>query len=768
NSGTVISSPLVINTDINGTARNSTTPDMGAYEFTYTVFIVTNSSSSPVCSGSSLNLFSNPGLAISPSFSWKDPLNAIISTLQNPTVTAMAGNYTVTVTDINGCASAPVATTVTLYSTPVTSIRYTGTPYCTHAGTANITFSGTTGGTFSSTAGLTLNASTGAVTLAGSADGIYKVTYTITGGCSIYYDSAFITINTLGKWLGTVSTDWNNASNWPCGVIPTGTNNVIIAGGLPYYPVIGTGTSAINNLTVQSGGSLTVDQSVLQIAGTINNSGIFDVQNGTIEMNGTSLQTIPANSFTANKIKNLIISNHVNLAGEDSLTGVLSFGDVDSRTFSTGGFLTLKSSAARTAMVADLTNNDVNTGNQVLGDVSVERYIPPVKKWRFLTVPTSTNQTVKAAWQEGCDSNHNCLVNYGTQITGAAGLAGGFDLYTATPSMKSYDSVTNSWVGIPNTNAALINNLSNNTIAYMVFVRGDRTATTFTSPVTPTVLRTKGVIKQNDQAVITISAPATAFTAVGNPYPSRIDLRRMTPSPTLASKIYVWDPLATIGSAYGLGAYQTLTFDGSDFTVTPGGGSYGAPTNQDPNYIESGSAFFVGGNASPYNITFKEDIKPSVSNLISLPARLKQNIEANLFINANGAAVLMDGTRADIGTAFSNNLDDEDAYKILNSAENVSLKRNGKLLGVERYNIITELDTFYLNLTNLRVQNYQWQLNMQNLAQAGLSGFLTDNYTKASTSLLMNGSNVINFSVDNSAGSYAANRFRIVFSQAKA
>ncbi|MDQ6844931.1 MAG: hypothetical protein M3Z92_11345, partial [Bacteroidota bacterium] len=330
NSGTVISSPLVINTDINGTARNGTTPDMGAYEFTYTVFIVTNSSSSPVCSGSSLNLFSNPGLAISPSFSWKDPLNAIISTLQNPTVTAMAGNYTVTVTDINGCASAPVATTVTLYSTPVTSIRYTGTPYCTHAGTANITFSGTTGGTFSSTAGLTLNASTGAVTLAGSADGIYKVTYTITGGCSIYYDSAFITINTLGKWLGTVSTDWNNASNWPCGVIPTGTNNVIIAGGLPYYPVIGTGTSAINNLTVQSGGSLTVDQSVLQIAGTINNSGIFDVQNGTIEMNGTSLQTIPANSFTANKIKNLIISNHVNLAGEDSLTGVLSFGDVDS------------------------------------------------------------------------------------------------------------------------------------------------------------------------------------------------------------------------------------------------------------------------------------------------------------------------------------------------------------------------------------------------------------------------------------------------------
>ena len=53
------------------------------------------------------------------------------------------------------------------------------------------------------------------------------------------------------------------------------------------------------------------------------------------------------------------------------------------------------------------------------------------------------------------------------------------------------------------------------------------------------------------------------------------------------------------------------------FTVTPGGGSYGAPYNQDPNYIESGEAFLVGGNASAYTITFKEDIKPSVNNLVS-------------------------------------------------------------------------------------------------------------------------------------------------------
>ncbi len=514
--------------------------------------------------------------------------------------------------------------------------------------------------------------------------------------------------------------------------------------------------------------TLNVNNSTIKIAGTISSNANFNVQDGTVEMNGASLQTIPAASFTANKIKNLIVSNNVNLAGIDSLTGVLSFGSVNSKTFSTGGFLTLRSTAARTAIVADLTNNNVNSGNQVLGVVTVERYLSAVKKWRFLTVPTSTTQTVKATWQENSAApNDNLISGYGTQITGPGGTAAGFDVYTAAPSMKTYDLPTNSWKTIPNTNSYLINTLSNNTIAYMVLVRGDRGATTFTSPVTSTTLRTKGVIKQGDQPVVTIASPATAFTAVGNPYPSYIDLRKMTPAPTTATKIYVWDPLATIGSAYGLGAYQTLTFDGSDFTVTPGGGSYGAPYNQDPNRIESGSAFFVGGNDSSYTITFREDIKPSGNFIISSPARRREYLEANLFINNNGNTALMDGVKADVAANFLDKLDDNDAYKILNSSENVSLKRNGALLSVERHHTITANDTFYLNLSNMKVQNYQWQLKMENMDQPGLTGFLEDNFTNTRTSLNLNGNNNIDFNVINAAASYAADRFKVVFAPAK-
>lgn len=301
----------------------------------------------------------------------------------------------------------------------------------------------------------------------------------------------------------------------------------------------------------------------------------------------------------------------------------------------------------------------------------------------------------------------------------------------------------------------------------MVFVRGDRTATTVSSPVTPTTLRTTGVIKQGDQAPITIAAPATAFTAVGNPFPSYVDLRKLTPAPNFGTKIYVWDPLATIGSAYGLGAYQTLTFNGSDFTVTPGGGSYGPPYNQDPNRIESGSAFFVGGNASPYSINFKEDVKPSSNFAIAAPIKRLEYLQANLFLNNSGTISLMDGIKADVDDNFVNALDDFDAYKIVNSSENVSLKRGGKLLSVERHHTIAASDTFFLNVTNLKAQAYQWQLNIENMDHPGLNGYFEDHYIKTSTALDLNGTNVIDFTVNSAPASYAADRFAITFSQPK-
>ena len=248
--------------------------------------------------------------------------------------------------------------------------------------------------------------------------------------------------------------------------------------------------------------SLNINNSTIKIGDSIkNNSGIFDVTNGTVEMNGTAAQTIPLHAFNTNKIKNLVISNNVTLAGQDSITGVLSFGG-SNMNFATSDSLTIKSSAAGTASVADITNGGINTGNTITGKVTVERYNSARKAWRLLSIPTNTIQTIKQSWQEGSGSNISTLAGYGTQITGAGGTGAGFDVNTAAPSMKTYVPVSNTWAGVANTTPLTIKNTS----GYMVFVRGNRTIITAFADPNQTVLRTKEILYTNDQTPIPVSA----------------------------------------------------------------------------------------------------------------------------------------------------------------------------------------------------------------------------------------------------------------------
>ena len=90
----------------------------------------------------------------------------------------------------------------------------------------------------------------------------------------------------------------------------------------------------VKDVSLTSTSTLNTDSSTINIAGSIGNTGTFDVTNGTVEINGLSAQTIPAAAFITNMIRNLIISNDVTLAGEDRVTGVLSFCVVDSKSFS--------------------------------------------------------------------------------------------------------------------------------------------------------------------------------------------------------------------------------------------------------------------------------------------------------------------------------------------------------------------------------------------------------------------------------------------------
>ena len=583
--------------------------------------------------------------------------------------------------------------------------------------------------------------------------GSYTVTVTSCAS-SVTSVAAIFAVSATGTWLG-VNTNWNDAQNWCGSAVPGLTTDVIIPVTTSnLYPVIAA-TAYCRNLNIAASTSLIISNATLQLAGTLTNTGTFNASAGNVEMTGTAAQTIPANIFQNNQVKNLIIHNSsaaVSLSGSLDISESLTFSGTGNN-FSTNDFLTLKSSASKTAWVGDV------TGNTITGKVMVERYISARKAWRFLSVPTNSTQTIKQAWQEGAASTvANPVPGYGIQVTSnkSSWAADGFDAYSPSgPSVKTYNPVTNAWVDIGSTNGTF----SSSPIGYMTFVRGDRPSSTTAAA---TVLRTKGNLYTGDQSPVTVAA--NSFTAIGNPYASAIDMRMINKT-GIREFFYTWDP--NLSGGFGLGAFQTFSLVGADYVVTPGGGSYGA-SGSVQNFIQSGQAFFVQGNVAGGSLTFKENAKSIGSMLTSLyenqPGR---QLRANLYgVNTDGSTYMADGIFINYDENNSNAVNDMDAIKAGNGNENLSIKTAGNWLSVERRKAIVSKDTIFLDQMRMRVQAYRFEFITAKLNEPGMVALLEDNYLKTATPVNLYGTTIVNFSVTGVAASYAANRFRIVFTQA--
>ncbi len=150
---------------------------------------------------------------------------------------------------------------------------------------------------------------------------------------------------------------------------------------------------------------------------------------------------------------------------------------------------------------------------------------------------------------------------------------------------------------------------------YMLFVRGNRTTNLSMNtgaPLSNTVIRENWRLRMGRQSV-SLAGGTGSYSVVGNPYPSTIDFRTLSISGGGNTKTFVmWDPALT-GTA-GVGAYQYFTRvagPGSDYTVFPGGGSYGVSGTIN-NYVQSGQAF-LGSKFSAATLTIDEASKASSS-----------------------------------------------------------------------------------------------------------------------------------------------------------
>lgn len=74
------------------------------------------------------------------------------------------------------------------------------------------------------------------------------------------------------SWTGSTDTDWSTAGNWGDNAVPISSTDVRIPAGISNYPTIGASTTvSCNNLTVESGGSMTLESDASNTASLLIN-----------------------------------------------------------------------------------------------------------------------------------------------------------------------------------------------------------------------------------------------------------------------------------------------------------------------------------------------------------------------------------------------------------------------------------------------------------------------------------------------------------------
>ncbi len=420
-----------------------------------------------------------------------------------------------------------------------------------------------------------------------------------------------------------------------------------------------------------------------------------------------------------------------------------------------GSAVLVRSGADGTGIIGEISDGPSALLNAT--NIIVERFIPARRSFRFLSPSVTTTSNLKDNWMEGAvNPNTTTRVDpnpgYGTNITGRGGTANGFDpTITNNPSLFTFNSSTQNWDSVSNTNSTLSAGS-----AYRLMVRGNRsidmTKTDNNPAPTNTILRAKGKLFTGTFSPA-LSTVNNGYTFIGNPYVAPVDFKKMwTASKTnnVGSTYYVWDPRLGSRGAYVI---YNATQDKNN----------NAESEVDKN-IQSGQAFFLQTKGSSPYIEFLESYKSTgITNVFRNPSitpelsvQLLLSLNAGLENNADGVVTTFDDN-------FTTAIGNDDSYKFTNLDENLSIDRNGTQLSMEGRPSITANDTIPLKIWQLRQNNYYLRLTASNFSPE-ISAFLKDSYLHKETPVDLSSESLVSFSVDASLpASFAPDRFSIVF-----
>lgn len=490
--------------------------------------------------------------------------------------------------------------------------------------------------------------------------------------------------------------------------------------------------SMVSDITVKGllrldSGYLSIGSNTLTLSGgfigNVNNN-LRANGNSNLRLNGTGNIGALFIDQTIEGVTNTFSSVTLNRnGGVITLANRLRINDVitpTAGTLNSNGHLVLTSTQNKTARVAS------GNGNDIIGNVTVERYIPAVtRRYRFFSSPVKNftfNQLVDDIF-----------------ISGPGGAANGFDPSTANgQTIFTYQESTTGgrgWKGLTNVNNGLAAGRG-----AIVFIRGDRSIGTpnwFTAPFpaqNAVTLDAFGELNSGDINVAlsytnTGNSLADGWNLVGNPYPSPIDWNSLTKT-NIAPFYYILNPLT--------GSYEVQS-------------ASSAP-------IASGQAFFVKAIASNAAIGFTESSKVGTTPNTFFKTNAIEQLEVVMQLDSLNADKAMLQFVKTAGTGF-NQL--EDAPKYYNSIINLSfLTSDAQEVQLSAVPNTLLTDTFSLVTSTGVGGSYTLHFNLQQLpSSTGI--YLLDAYINGNFDLRQQ--NYYTFNVMLNDTLTFRNRFKVVF-----
>ncbi|MCI1186054.1 hypothetical protein MON38_01385 [Hymenobacter sp. DH14] len=153
-----------------------------------------------------------------------------------------------------------------------------------------------------------------------------KVSYT--APATVNTRTAIAPTNQVAIWTSNDnSADPADCRNWEAGVVPTASTDVLVPAGTAFAPTLTAGTLAARSLTIENGASLMLAAgTTLRVSGNVLAAGSL-AGPGTLELNGSTEQTLSTGGSTALALNNLTINDaaNVRLLSPVNVSGALNF-----------------------------------------------------------------------------------------------------------------------------------------------------------------------------------------------------------------------------------------------------------------------------------------------------------------------------------------------------------------------------------------------------------------------------------------------------------